>query len=290
MYSTYFKTKSQNEKWSESTQSSQTWSVCSSAGSRDWLLCYITWDGAVPVLGEGGTGCCSQAPEPCSSKIPTCSISSPPQFSHKKQSGSNTQNQLLAAMEWLEEHWTLTEHGQRCQQPRARPAAPPWVLLPAVELSPNTVQLCVHGAEWWANSSAVRAAWGTAARNSTQGFSALTQELPVRLLSCFAGMPLHCFTPCAGSLLTGAAGFRLHTLWHCGFASDEQTTTWAQRTSQAGPWQPTASSVSRPKEHSCQNKKSKSESKAFILNVFSQPVPAIDYKPKQWNEMLGKLL
>lgn len=116
------------------------WSCTSAWGGRDWLLFS------------------SQAPEPCSSKIPTCSISSPPQFSHKKQSGSNTQNQLLAAMEWLEEHWTLREHGQRCQQPRARPAAPPWVLLPAVELSPNTVQLCVHGAEWWANSSAVRAA------------------------------------------------------------------------------------------------------------------------------------
>lgn len=55
----YFKTKSQNEKWPESMQSSQTWRLCSSAGSRDWLLCYISWDGAVPVLGDGGTDCCS---------------------------------------------------------------------------------------------------------------------------------------------------------------------------------------------------------------------------------------
>lgn len=50
---------------------------------------------------------------------------------------------------------------------------------------------------------------------------------------------------------------------------------WALRMSQVDTRQPTASSVSCPKEHSCQNKKGKSESKAFILNVFSQPVPVI---------------
>lgn len=129
-------------------------------------------------------------------------------------------------MEWLEEHWALTEDGKHCQQPRAGPAAPPWVLLPAVELSSDTVQLCDHRAEWGKQPSCESCSRHSCKKSQTQGFFALTQELPGSsgLLSYFSGMPLY-FTPCVGALLTRAPGDRLLPLWHCGSASDEQTAT-----------------------------------------------------------------
>lgn len=225
------------------------------------------------MLGERGTGCCSQAHEPSSSKIPAVSLPLPSFPTNKavvriKRSKSTTGCYGVARRALgLDRRWP------------ALPTAQSWTCC-----SPLGAAAC-SGAQHW-HSAAVWP-WGwvvgkqlscescsrhSCKKSQTQGFFVLTQELPGSsgLLSYFSGMPLY-FTPCVGALLTRAPGNRLLPLWHCGSASDEQTATWALKMPQVDTRQPTASSVSCPKEHSCPNKKRKS--KTFILNVFSQPVP-----------------